>query len=147
MADLLDDGYKLFRAEEQSFNDGNENCNAILYAHNHLTFQDDDPYEGATGHGTHAEMHALDQFLRRAINYDHHQLRNYLLEIECVTKPCCKNCSAVLGLLDVGTRPKTYKVNKKMGSTQWCLPPDFRSFLMDMGYTRRDVNDLCGMAS
>jgi hypothetical protein len=57
-------------------------------------------YDGATGQGTHAEMNAIVQFLQ-AINYNHNNFPNYVLEIECLSKPCCKNCSAVLGLLGV----------------------------------------------
>ncbi|MGA3238775.1 MAG: hypothetical protein ABSG03_21060 [Bryobacteraceae bacterium] len=143
MPDLLEVGYALFNAQERTFNDGNENCKATLYATNLMMQQT--AYPGATGQGTHAEMNAIVQFLQ-AINYNHNNLPNYVLEIECLSKPCCKNCSAVLGLLGVSTSTqRTYKVNKAMGSTQWCLPPTFRDLLVNMGHARRDVNALCGL--
>lgn len=143
MPDLLEVGYALFNAQERTFNDGNEDCKATLYVTDHLTMLQT-PYDGATGQGTHAEMNAIVQFLQ-AINYNHNNLPNYALEIECLSKPCCKNCSAVLGLLGVHKHLATYKVNKAMGSTQWCLPPTFRDLLVTMGHARKDVNALCGL--
>ena len=145
MANLLEDGYALFNTLERTLNDGNENCKAVLYATDTGPMTQEG-YDGATGQGTHAEMNALDRFLRH-IRYNHHILTNYVLEIDCTSKSCCKNWSAVLGLFGVHPHLATYKVNKAMGSTQWCLPPAFRDFLVNMGYARRDVNTLCGLVS
>jgi hypothetical protein len=55
------------------------------------------------------------------------------LEVECESKPCCRRCSAILGLLDAkAATNKTKKSTKNMGSTEWTLAPDLRKLLTDL---------------
>lgn len=125
--DLLDDGYAAFDTDEREFNDGEESCTATLTATDRANKSV--KYLGETGKGAgHAEIHALVQFLK-AISYSITAFDDYNLTITCLSKPCCKRCSAVMGLLKIAATGGTYKSSKSMGSTSYSLPPDVRQFL------------------
>ena len=52
------------------------------------------------------------------------------IRIKCEAKPCCRYCSAVLGLLGIRRWNRhTEKTWKTMGSTQWAITPNMRKFV------------------
>jgi len=125
---LWQQGWDNFIAEVRDFNSGSQDCTATIQA----TKNDTDRTVTYTGnsksnHG-HAEIDGLYLFLGD-IGWSADAFWNYTLTVECVSKPCCKYCSAVLGLLGVIALDGTYKVNKKMGIS-YALPPDIRHFIM-----------------
>ena len=121
-----DDKWDAFSAEETSDKgDGKMDCKAILYYAKDVTDTSQGYIQifGETGSG-HAEMNALDEFIRTICGSKSATLSTYCaagaLFIECTTKPCCCRCSAILGALSV--RPSssdTKKTKAPMGSTQW----------------------------
>jgi hypothetical protein len=128
---LLDEGFKLFDAKIRDFGDGREDCSATLSAFYGEAMEQSD-YEGTTkgGHG-HAELDALYRFLDD-IGWDTNAFSNYVLQITCTAKPCCKYCSAVMGLLGISPGHGTYKVNKSMGIS-YVIPPKIREFIGKFG--------------
>jgi tRNA(Arg) A34 adenosine deaminase TadA len=79
----------------------------------------------------HAEMAALDD-VARTVNYDADQLRNVLngAKVTCLAKPCCVQCSIVLGALGIQASPGTNKSDKTMtaGGT-WGLTSNLKTCL------------------
>ena len=142
--DLLDDGYAAFGTTKLEFNDGNESCKATLTS-THQKTRDVVKYTGETGkEAGHAEIHALLQFLK-AISFSVTAFDEYNLTITCLSKPCCKRCSAVMGLLKIAASDGTYKSAKSMGSTSYSLPPSVRQFLATKLSTtdQKICDDIC----
>ena len=75
---------------------------------------------GNSGAG-HAEMNALEEFLKNACGYNAVTFGNsFPISIFCEEKPCCYYCSAMMGLLGIVPRTSQTRKNKKrMGKTQW----------------------------
>jgi len=123
---LLTKGYLLFDTTDSKKNDGKQNCSVELTA---LTENGDIlDYHGTTSSQRgHAEIDALCKFLRE-IGWDPNEYPNYILEIECTSKPCCVYCSAVMGLLSIHPTEGTYKSRRRMG-VSYALPPDLRKFI------------------
>ena len=116
-------GYEAFRATEEEIDDGKQDCTATI--HYMSGAEKVGSVSGSTGEGNgHGEMSALFWFLVDTCKGDHETFGDALLEVECLAKSCCMRCSAILGLLDVWPRGKTYKAPKSMGGTQWGLHVD-----------------------
>jgi hypothetical protein len=137
---VVQDGYDRFDANVANFNDGNEDCTALIW------YVDTDSrwhyIAGATGKGAgHAEMHALSQFVTNVCNGSVETFNEYKsygsILVECEAKPCCRYCSAVLGLLGIGPKDsQTTKSPRRAGSTQWAIVSSLRTFLSDVtGYS------------
>ena len=129
--------------ETEAGGDGAADCMATLYYHPAGTIP------GSTGTG-HAEMVALDEFIRKICRMDPNEMRKYFdrehkrdrkgnllvspakVRIECTAKPCCLRCSSVLGALKIGAMPGTFKTRRSMGSTQWGgLSPAVRGLICE----------------
>lgn len=86
--------------------------------------------EGSTGEGHgHAEMDALHKLWVGVCGEDFAIYSGYSLAVECLAKPCCCRCSAVLGLLGISATKGTYKTRATMGSTEWGVSREVRELL------------------
>lgn len=84
---------------------------------------------GTTGSGCgHAEMHALHQALttHRAL-FESASSRT----LTCTEKPCCFQCSVILGLLDIDAGEATNKSKKPMGSTEWGASAEVKAYVTE----------------
>jgi hypothetical protein len=136
-------GYGQFAANDFragiDMSSGEQNCDAELY----YSAADTRIY-GTTGSG-HAEMNALEAFLKNACQYNAATFGNsFPISIFCEEKPCCYYCSAMMGLLGISARTSnTRKVGTRMGSTQWgglsYTSLDFVAVLINQ--PRRYLND------
>lgn len=125
---LIQDGWNAFSAAEGEGGDGEESCTVKLYYGAGGSCE----VCGATGQGHgHAEMDAIWKLFMDVCGGDIEKFRKYLgtLKIECEDKPCCRRCSAILGLLKAAATAGTKKTSKNMGSTEWSLVPDLRRLL------------------
>jgi tRNA(Arg) A34 adenosine deaminase TadA len=98
--------------------------------------------EGKTGSGTgHAEMAALDEIARR-VNYDADSLRKalhfsygkmtYDAKVTCTSKPCCVQCSIVLGALGIRASQTTKKSSHTMtAGAAWGVSNSLKTCLGD----------------
>ena len=122
--------YDQFDAQPGAINDSEERCAATLYWHegNKRMWHS---IGGKTGtqYCSHAEMNALHEFLGM-IDWPTNAniFWAYDLEIECTSKPCCRQCSAVLGLLRIRPRGGT---TKSLGNNRagWGLSNNMKQFL------------------
>lgn len=139
---LLETGYAAFTAVERDHNDGAQECAAVLTATN--AAGSTKYYGQSSKNSGHGELHALNQFLYQ-IGYNVATFGNYALTIECVSKPCCKHCSAIMGLLGIVPTVGTNKVWKSMG-VSYAIPPDVRTFLKNHQNcsAQKIIDDLCG---
>ncbi len=129
--------------ETESGGDGAADCMATLHYDPARTIP------GSTGTG-HAEMVALDEFIKNVCRMDRGEMGKYFdrehkrdrkgkllvspakVRIECTAKPCCLRCSSVLGALKIGAAPGTFKTRRPMGSTQWGgLSPAVRGLICE----------------
>jgi hypothetical protein len=123
---LFENGYAAFHTDERQFNDGSQQCDATLYVTDIHggTMQ----FTGSSTKGKgHAEMTALFAFLE-SIKWDVAEYRTYTVEIECLNKPCCKFCAAVMGSIGITPRPNTFKSAKSMGIS-YNMTMQMRKFL------------------
>jgi hypothetical protein len=134
---LLDQGYSSFHTEEREFGDGRQDCSAKLIVVDGSGVRS--VYDGSTSSQKgHAEIDALCQFLRE-IGWNTGTYNTYTKKIECTSKPCCKYCAAVMGLLGIIPSDRTYKSRRSMG-VSYALPPYLRRFISDKtGALERDV--------
>jgi hypothetical protein len=140
---LWQDGWNMFVTQERDFNDGQQDCDAEIQATNRTTDTTITYYGTTANLRGHAEIDGLYQFLK-SINWDVNAFQNYVVTVTCLAKPCCKYCSAVLGLCNIYATEGTYKVNKAMG-VSYALPPDVRAFLRRLYNTSDEkiLSELC----
>jgi len=123
---LWEQGFAAFATDERDFNDGAQDCGASLTVTGGVAAG---TYHGMTGKDQgHAEIHALCQFLN-AIGWDTGAFAGYALTVSCTAKPCCKFCSAVMGLFGIAAGEGTYKSQKTSRGTSYSRPPKVRTFL------------------
>jgi len=141
---LLEAGYFAFGAEEGGTNDGSQSCAAVL----HVTPPNGGAprsFNGSTSaQNGHAEIHALYQFLK-TINFDAAIFQAHQLTIECLAKPCCRHCAAILGLIGARPAARTFKEPRNRG-VSYAIPPDMRRFLATLleTTTQRITDELEG---
>lgn len=125
-----------FAAEEQDgdHDDHSAQCRAVIFVDSAEFDADDEGYEGQTGNGHgHAEMDALD-FLIGSLGNEVVEavLQEGSVTLDCVGKPCCVQCSTMLGLLNIGPRtPATKKSRRTMlAGGAWSVSLRLKTFLM-----------------
>jgi hypothetical protein len=117
--ELAEVGYEAFVANPFrsgiDTSSGDESCDAELYYG-----ATDNRIYGNSG-GGHAEMNALELFLKNACMYNAGTFNNsFPITIFCEEKPSCYYCSAMMGLLGIAARTSaTRKIKKRMGKAQW----------------------------
>jgi hypothetical protein len=125
--------------------DGQQSCRVKLY------YSDTKFFEGKTGQGKgHAEMDALDKFISH-MNSQKTGLADYTLRIRCEDKPCCVQCSAIMGALNIkpfsvlGTK-KTHEVMKAGGT--WGVSNNTKDFLSThLNISKTEIDNFSNSAS
>jgi hypothetical protein len=153
---FLEQWNKFSAPRDDKSNDGAQECGAyLLYKDSAGTAQP--PIRGETvAKEGHAEMNALNRFLRDQCGYDGSKLKEFqtrngdkkdpVLAIDCTAKPCCVRCSIVLGALGFWATPGTSKTTRAMGSTNWGMHPRAEQFLRDfLGLSLDEFNFLRGI--
>lgn len=126
-----------FAAEEQDGDhaDHSAQCRAVIFVDSNEFDSDPEGYEGQTGNGHgHAEMDALD-FLIGSMGKEAVEavLQEGAVTLDCVGKPCCVQCSTMLGLLNIGPRtPATKKSrNTMLAGGAWSVSLRLKTFLVE----------------
>ena len=141
-----------FAAAEQDgdHDDHSAQCRAVIFVDSADFDSDPEGYEGQTGNGHgHAEMDALD-FLIGSMGAQAVEavLQEGSVTLDCVGKPCCVQCSTMLGLLNIGPKtPATKKSrNTMLAGGAWSVSLRLKTFLVEKWKLKEsDIQDFAAM--